>query len=209
MKRSSKHNSLYESEPELLKEWHPTLNGDLTPRKVNIIHPKPVWWICSQSHEWQATIKSRIRGDGGPLCGKDPYKNSPREATNTSNAKNIPNHIERTSRTAAAIFEPEAIDGRLGYDFRNSRRYKMKATAVLESPATGHWFYADVKNFSAGGMCFEVDAFSSPGTKVLVKLNRPLFTADRMEYDSIIKWCKVLDSDNESSSTHSIGVQFI
>ncbi|MCP4622628.1 MAG: hypothetical protein GY850_03745 [bacterium] len=208
MRRINKNSSLFDLAPELVKEWHPSSNPGLIPKKMTTGYAKKVWWICSQSHEWRATIKSRITGNGCPLCGKDQYNNSPHEDINTSTAKNIHNHIETTSRTAAAVFEPDAFDDSLGHDFRNSKRYKMKATAVLESPTTGHWFYADVKNFSAGGMCFEVDAFTRPGTKVLVKLDRPLFIADRMEYDSIIKWCKVLEGDNGSSSTHSIGVEF-
>ena len=85
----------------------------------------------------------------------------------------------------------------------------MKATAVLESPVTGHWVYADVKNFSAGGMCFETDACINPGTMVIVKLDRPLFISDRKRYDSIIRWCNVLDRENISFATHGMGAEFI
>jgi hypothetical protein len=166
-----------------------------------------VWWICRESHEWQATIKNRIEGSGCPLCGNGQHKHGLREDKNTSAIRN--NHIGTRSGTAAAVFEPDAFGDSLGREFRNSRRYKMKATAVLESPNTGHWFYADVKNFSAGGMCFEVDASINPGTKVLIKLDRPLFISDRMQYDSIIRWCKVIGDDKNSSSTHKIGAQFI
>ena len=209
MRRITKNSSLYDLAPDLVKEWHPSANAGLSPRKVTIGYAKKVWWICRESHEWRATIKSRIKENGCPLCGKDQHENSPREDKNTSVIKNNHNHIETTSRNAAAIFEPDAFADSLGHDFRNSRRYKMKATAVLESPNTGHWFYADVKNFSAGGMCFEVDARINPGTKVLIKLDRPLFISNQMKYDSIIRWCKVIDDDDKSSSTHSIGAQFI
>ncbi len=31
--------------PELAKEWHPTMNGDLTPRDVSKGARDRVWWI--------------------------------------------------------------------------------------------------------------------------------------------------------------------
>ncbi len=209
MRRITKNSSLYDLAPDLVKEWHPSANGILTPRKVTIVYSKKVWWICRESHEWRATIKSRIKGKGCPFCGKGQFLKSPHDDKDTSISKNSHNHIKTTPRTSAAIFEPYAFDDNLGHDFRKSRRYKMRATAVLESPITGHWVYADVKNFSAGGMCFETDACINPGTKVIIKLDRPLFISDRKKYDSIIRWCKVLDNDNKSFSTHGMGAKFI
>ena len=40
------------SYPELVKEWHPTKNGDLTPRDVTHGSKKKVWWLCQNIHEW-------------------------------------------------------------------------------------------------------------------------------------------------------------
>ena len=209
MRRVIKNSLLYDMEPDLVKEWHPSANGSLTPRKVTIGYAKKVWWICRDSHEWRATIKSRMNGSGCPICSKKLSNSIPREVIDSSDTKINAKRSTTTSRSTAAIFEPEPVDFSLGHDFRNSRRYQMKATAVLESPATGHFFYADVKNFSAGGIGFEVDACINPGTKILIKLDRPLFKSDQMKYDSIIKWCKVMDEEDQMSSTHGLGAQFI
>ena len=209
MRRIIKNSLLYDLEPDLVKEWHPSANGALTPRKVTIGHAKKVWWICRDSHEWQATIKSRMNGNGCPICGKKVSNSRPRKDIHFSDTRIKDKRTTTTSKSSAAIFEPEPVDFSLGHDFRNSIRYQMKATAVLESPATGHFFYADVKNFSAGGMGFEVDACINPGTKILIKLDRPLFESDQMNYDSEIKWCKVLDGEDQISSTHGLGAQFI
>ena len=27
-----------------------------------------VWWQCSKGHEWRAVIKSRVEGNGCPIC---------------------------------------------------------------------------------------------------------------------------------------------
>ena len=85
----------------------------------------------------------------------------------------------------------------------------MRATAVLETLDRENLMYADVKNFSAGGIGFETDGCIDPGTRIRVKLNRPLYISDRKDYDSIIKWCKVFDNDSDSFATYGLGVQFI
>ena len=63
-----KDNILSVANPELAKEWHPTLNGDLTPDMVTKGSNKKVWWKCKQGHEWQAAISSRSNGVGCPYC---------------------------------------------------------------------------------------------------------------------------------------------
>jgi hypothetical protein len=56
--------------PGLAKEWHPSRNGNLTPRNVTPGSGKKVWWICASGHEWQAPVYSRNRGSGCPVCHK-------------------------------------------------------------------------------------------------------------------------------------------
>ena len=65
-----KKNSLAEKNPELAKEWHPTLNGDLTPWDVTCGMAKKVWWQCSEhvGHKWEAVVYSRTSGRGCPYC---------------------------------------------------------------------------------------------------------------------------------------------
>jgi len=209
MKRSSKHNSLYESEPELLKEWHPTLNGDLTPRKVNIIHPKPVWWICSHSHEWQATIKSRIQGMACPVCNKDWSKrNRPYSNKGTRLRSRKAGNGNFATKESKIVFESVFSDIYSGQDYRKSGRFKSNGTAIIEIPATGHWFYAQMKNFSAGGMYFETEAAIRPKTTIKIKFDKPLFLSKQKNYTSTVKWCKALDDDNRVFSGYGLGVKF-
>ncbi len=65
-----KSNSLAYLQPELTKEWHPSLNGKLTPYDVTLKSHKQVWWKCDKGddHEWKASIDSRTRGNGCPIC---------------------------------------------------------------------------------------------------------------------------------------------
>lgn len=71
-KKVSKENSLANSAPELLKQWHSAKNGDLTPADVTRSSGKMVWWQCpSCSHEWEAFINNRVRSSGKcPNCKK-------------------------------------------------------------------------------------------------------------------------------------------
>jgi hypothetical protein len=56
-------NSLFSRKPSLVKEWHPTKNGDITYGSG-----KKVWWICGKGHEWEARVLSRSHGSGCPYC---------------------------------------------------------------------------------------------------------------------------------------------
>jgi len=58
--------------PEIVKEWHPRKNKNLTPDNVTYGSGKKVWWICKEGHEWLATICDRVRGRGCLLCSKGP-----------------------------------------------------------------------------------------------------------------------------------------
>ena len=48
--------------PELLAEWHQTLNADLDPRTIAAGSDRKVWWCCAEcGHEWHAAINERTR----------------------------------------------------------------------------------------------------------------------------------------------------
>lgn len=63
-------NDLATLEPELAAQWHPTLNGTLTPEMVTVGTHRKVWWICPQGHVWKAVIYSRTgpKKCGCPIC---------------------------------------------------------------------------------------------------------------------------------------------
>ena len=61
-------NTLADLHPELAAEWHPSRNGELTPAQVTPGTTNRGWWRCSQGHEWQASIASRVAGRGCSQC---------------------------------------------------------------------------------------------------------------------------------------------
>ena len=191
MKRLKKNSILFEVAPTLVKEWHPSANGEITPRNVKIDFPKKVWWLCKEGHKWQATIKCRLKNNDCPICGKAKKK------------------VDLSLELPA-----------MGKNYRKGRRFKTKVTAVIEVPESGHWVYAEMTDFSSQGLCFETEAAIKAGTRVRVKFDKSLvssrldksfqslFNNGYKTYSSRVKWCKQLD-DDQSISSFSIGVELI
>ena len=62
-------NDLAAARLDLARQWHPTRNGDLTPRDVTAGSHRKVWWMCEKGHAWRASVLSRTGGGSGcPVC---------------------------------------------------------------------------------------------------------------------------------------------
>lgn len=63
-------NDLATTEPKVAAQWHPTLNGALTPEMVTAGSHRKVWWECPDGHIWKAVIYSRAgpQKTGCPVC---------------------------------------------------------------------------------------------------------------------------------------------
>jgi hypothetical protein len=191
MKKVNKLSYLFEIAPSLVKEWHPSANGDLTPRNVIIGYTGKLWWLCRDSHEWQATIKYRMERNDCPICEEEAAK------------KKVDLSLDLPT---------------FGKSNRKNRRFKTKTTAVIEVPESGHWVYAEMTDFSKNGLCFEIEAAIKPGTEITVKFDKALvssrldkslkssFNGGYQTYNSTVRWCKPLD-DDQAISSFGIGVQ--
>jgi len=94
--------------PHLVKEWHPTKNGELTPEDFTHGSKKKVWWLCPKGHTYEAMPNSRTsRNSGCPYCSgykicKDNnleflYPNIAKEWHPTKNGKLTPRDIAPTT----------------------------------------------------------------------------------------------------------------
>lgn len=68
------YNDLQTLHPQLASEWNTQRNGSITPNQIIAGSTKKVWWQCPQGHEWEAQIRSRVRGTGCPQCAKEKRK---------------------------------------------------------------------------------------------------------------------------------------
>ncbi len=200
--KSADDSSVAVSSSAFKKEWHPTANGNLTPAHVTQGDSYRVWWICREGHEWQATFKSRIKGNGCPVCE--------RQRDGNIQSPNMPGRPDRKSaKWMEEMLEIEPLENIFGADFRKITRFKTKATVTLEVPSSRNLFYAQMKNFSLEGMCLEASTALTPGTRVRIKLDRPLFASSQESYDSVIKWCKGLTDEEGAVYNFGLGVKFI
>jgi hypothetical protein len=55
-------------QPRVAAWWHPTKNGDTTPRDVAQFSNRTFWFACTYGHEWQSTVNNRSHGQGCPMC---------------------------------------------------------------------------------------------------------------------------------------------
>lgn len=61
-------NDFATTHPNLIKEWHPTKNGDLLPSEVTYGMATRIWWVCPEGHEYPATLLHRSSGTNCPIC---------------------------------------------------------------------------------------------------------------------------------------------
>ena len=56
---------------ELAAQWHPELNGSLTPDQVTAGSARKVWWQCPEGHTWRTAVCNRTnqyKRTGCPVC---------------------------------------------------------------------------------------------------------------------------------------------
>lgn len=88
--------SLATRRPEIAVQWHPSLNGSLTPDDVQPSTAKIVWWKCLAGHDYRSKIANRTAlGRGCPYCsnqkigyGNDLMSQMPALATEWHPTKN-------------------------------------------------------------------------------------------------------------------------
>jgi len=72
MRKPLKGKSLAETHPEVAKQWHPKLNGNLRSNHVTPRSNKKIWWKCSKGddHEWLSQLNSRtgLQEQNYPIC---------------------------------------------------------------------------------------------------------------------------------------------
>lgn len=65
----TKENCIATTHLQMAIQWHPTLNGTLTPNDVRAGSTDKVWWICSKGHEWKTEVRVRCqRNNDCPYC---------------------------------------------------------------------------------------------------------------------------------------------
>lgn len=158
------HNDFATTEPELVKEWHPTKNGKLRPTDVMRGQARIVWWLCPNGHSYRASLNKRSsERTGCPIC------NSGRQTSFREQA--LYYYVKKIFSNAVSRYKPEWL-GRMELDIyipekklaieydgaawhkdsnfgREKRKYELcskhgvKLWRVKEKPPESGWGLAD------------------------------------------------------------------
>ncbi|MBF0342492.1 MAG: MucR family transcriptional regulator [Magnetococcales bacterium] len=128
-------NTLGERFPELVAEWHPTKNGELTPFDVSCYSTVYAWWRCEAAgHEWQTSIIVRSRRQRCPFCC------SKKAVLHNSLAWRFPELAKEWHPTRNGAVRPDEI-----FPFSDRRAWWMCAR--------GHEWESSIRVRSHGNQC--------------------------------------------------------
>lgn len=201
-----------EVKPELIREWHPSRNAGISAREVTLLHKDKVWWICGQGHEWEATVRSRLTGRACPVCIPTGYRTEARsfkipEAGFRPGAAENPGSAAPPPRLAAWREPAAALHN--GAELRKSARYERSAVVMIEKPRAGIVGYAQLHNFSAGGMMLYSDFAFKPGELISVRTEQPLYPSAPNVVASQVVWCRDAESQGEGNGRFGVGLRRI
>lgn len=97
--------------PNIAKEWHPTLNGDLKPSDVTTGSGKKVFWICEKGHSYDAKVHHRVGSNSGcPYCsGRLPIEGVNDLLTNYPEIDNYWDYDNNEKKPSEYLPKSEAI----------------------------------------------------------------------------------------------------
>jgi hypothetical protein len=93
-------------------------------------------------------------------------------------------------------------------DYRKNMRYEHKSTILLANEHLEDFCYAQMFNFSGGGLYFESDFAFRPGSKIQIRFDRPPFRSAPKTLSSVVSWYRELPYD-DSEYAFGIGAKFI
>jgi len=196
--------------PELLKEWHPSKNKDIKAKEVPCTHSDKVWWLCENGHEWQATIRTRLTGKPCPHCSSlvpEGFSIINREDRQTG--KPQAQHGASLFHAPLRPLREQESTPHQGKELRKSKRYEHVSTVMIESSQAGIYGYAQVNNYSAGGMLIRSDFPVSPGALIKIRLEKPLYASFSNVIESRVVWCRPFKDDTGDDSRFGVGVSLI
>ena len=199
---------LYLVKPSLIKKWHPTNNSNLNPRNVTTEHDTKVWWLCENGHEWEAKIIDRVKGAGCSVCVTELVKEKNQKYGGSSYLQKSVSDEGNISQKTYPNSQIDSLKTYNGIEYRETVRYKYKATAIVEVPFSENWIYAQLQNISSAGMYLETNTHLRQGEKIRIKFNKPLSFSTKRIFPSAIRWCKRLENDEGYIYGYGLGVKY-
>ena len=195
-------NEMLLANTDLIKEWHLTKNSGLNLRNLPPGFNKKVWWICAEGHEWEQTVTARMKGSGCPQCHTTGGQKTPVKGISAAQPTRKILTTDRFGVRRLSFSETSAATG-----FRRNKRFRHRATVIIEDVTSGSLSYAQTKDFSNDGMLLESAVAFKPGTKINIKFDTQPFKSAPKTYSSVVRWCKEV-TDEDAMHSFGIGVKF-
>jgi hypothetical protein len=80
---------------------------------------------------------------------------------------------------------------------------------MIEKARSGILGYAELHNFSAGGMMLRSEFTLKPGEIITVKLDAPLHSSTSTTMTGKVIWCRNMEMEDEEASPFGIGLSLI
>ena len=96
-----------------------------------------------------------------------------------------------------------------GAELRKGRRYQRSAVVMIEKPRSGILGYAQLHNFSAGGMMLLSDFAIRPGDIISVRFEQPLYPSGVNVVTSKVIWCQDMEAQDEMKARFGIGIRLV
>ena len=93
-------------------------------------------------------------------------------------------------------------------DRRKSKRFKHKSTVMLSDERSEYFSYAQMFNFSGGGLYLKSDIAYKPSSKIRIQFDDPPFQSGPKTLSTVVRWCREL-TEYDSDYTFGIGLMFI
>ena len=201
---------MVDAQPELIKEWHPSRNMELKAIEVSLNHREKMWWICSQGHEWEATIRARLRGKACPFCSNMmPWLPLSDGQRMSATPRKTGVHPPGAGQTPFAALPEDLAAPQGGTELRRSRRYERAETVMVEKLRSEIIGYAQLKNFSADGMMLLSDFSIHPGEFIKLRFDSPLHTSIPDIVPSRVVWCRNFEDRDEDGFRFGIGLRLM
>jgi len=201
---------MVDSNPELLKEWHPTRNADLRARELPSNYKGGVWWICERGHEWKAAIPCRLAGKTCPFCSKPtPHKPSASATGICPASKPVSDNGPSPADSLLDDLREDTTASHQGAELRRSKRYLSSALVMIEENRLGILGYARLQNFSAGGLLLGSDFALNPGQLIKLRFDKPIHFLTSTVVSSRVVWCRDLETNEnpeDIDSRYAVGV---
>lgn len=200
--------------PELVKEWHPTKNGNLLPSQVTYGSGIKVWWQCKRNHEYEACPRDRARGSGCPICAAALKTSFPEQAIYYYIKKCFPDALSRYTdifddKMELDVYIPSIKVG-IEYDgsvyhtkaslLKDNRKYMIcqehgiKLVRVYETSPSAKWLNCDRKIEVPNGQRKYLDSVIS---QLCFKLGRPTDVNIERDRFEILEYLQYMEATLE------------